>query len=148
MRIGFSPGGFEPAIALRAASASGVTFGAAESAHVVLAKRAIHDPVVLYTFAAQLAVLPEALKPKCGPLLVVVEVWSDGVIAARWPEGRMHGEGSTDADALRDLAENIGELAQHLRQIVKSHKLAGASLEQWQAITAMFDFAAPDVDAT
>src|SRR6266481_4317128 len=52
------------------------------------------DPHVLYAVNAQLAVFPHWLRPKYGPLLVVIETWSDGVVMARWPEGRLYGEGS------------------------------------------------------
>jgi hypothetical protein len=97
------------------------------------------DPAVLHAVTAQLAVFPDFLKLKHGPLLVVLETWSDGLTVARWPEGRFHGEGSCDADAIRDLAENIEEFVKDINEIRKTHKLAGAALEQWRAITAMFD---------
>jgi hypothetical protein len=96
-------------------------------------------PILLYAVNAQLAVFPSWLRPKHGPVLVVLETWSDGRIVARWPEGRLYGEGSCDADAIRDLADNMTDFVTDIVQIRKKHKLAGAALEQWNAVAAMFD---------
>ena len=97
------------------------------------------EPTILRAVTAQLAVFEDYLSLKHGPILVVLETWSDGLTVARWPEGRFHGEGSCDADAIRDLAENIEEFVMDTHEILKTHKLAGAALEQWRAIAAMFD---------
>lgn len=95
--------------------------------------------VIAHVFQAQLAGFPEMLVPKHGPILVVVETWSDGVVVARWPEGRLYGEGENDSDAIRALADNLGEFVADICTIRKDHPLGGAALEQWRAITAMFD---------
>jgi hypothetical protein len=96
------------------------------------------EPSILHVVTAQLAVFPDTLKLRYGPILVALETWTDGVVVARWPEGRLYGEGSCDTDAIRDLADNIEECAMRICEICKTHKLGGAALEQWRAISAMF----------
>ncbi len=141
--IGFNLTAIQATIAVHAASASGITFGSAASSRATLPERATEEPVILHAFTAQMSVLPDMLTPKHGPLLVVIETWSDGVVVARWPEGRLYGEADNDSDAIRSLADNLGEFVANIVEIQKTHPLGGAALEQWRAITAMFNVVEP-----
>ena len=97
----------------------------------------VQKTVLLHAVTAQLSVFPACLRPKFGPLLIVLEVWSDEKVVAQWPESRLYGEGACYADAIRDLANNLEEV-ERIGRDSKTHEFAGAALEQWRAITAMF----------
>ena len=99
----------------------------------------VKKTVLLHALTAQLSVFPACLRPKFGPILIVLEVWSDGKVVAQWPESRLYGEGACYADAIRDLADNLEEVATDLVEIRNAHEFAGAALEQWRAITSMFE---------
>lgn len=108
---------------------------------------ALADSVVLMTAVpAYVAVFPQHLKLKHGPLLAVIETWSDGVVAARWAEGRLYGEGACDADAIRALVDNIADCLADLNAAQKTHRLAGAAMEQWMALKAIFAMTDDDLE--
>jgi hypothetical protein len=103
------------------------------------------EPMLVGYGNALLAVLPEPLKLRHGPLLVSVERWSDGNVVARLPAARLYASGRTEAEALSELAADIADLVQDLTEGPHATaRLGGAMLETWRALTVFVD--APGLD--
>lgn len=97
---------------------------------------------VISSVSAQLPTLPAPLRLIHGPLLVTIETWSDGVVVARFPAGRIFGEGHDDAAALEALSERIAEfVGTHLLH-AHAGNLGGTLAKQWASLTAMVDVSA------
>ena len=97
---------------------------------------------ILTSVTAQLPTLPAPLRLMHGPLLVTIETWSDGVVVARFPAARLHGEAHDDTSAMESLSERIAEfVGTHLLH-AHAGKLGGTLAKQWVAVTAMVDVSA------
>lgn len=96
------------------------------------------DPIIKYSVTAQLPILPDPLRPKT-PLLVTVETWSDGIVAARLPITALYGEGETDAEALNILATAIFEFIVEVKGMLKTGPIGGGLLRQWKALQALVE---------
>lgn len=97
---------------------------------------------IVSSVSAQLPTLPAPLRFLHGPLLVTIETWSDGTVVARFPAGRIYGEGHDDASALEALAERIAEFVETHLLHAHAGRLGGTLVKQWAAITAMIDVSA------
>jgi hypothetical protein len=97
---------------------------------------------ILTAVSAQLPTLAAPLHFIHGPLLVTVETWSDGTVVARFPAGRLYGEGHDDATAMEALSERITEFVETHLFHAHAGKLAGTLAKQWAALTAMIDVSA------
>ena len=97
---------------------------------------------ILTSVSAQLPTLPAPLRFIHGPLLVTIETWSDGTVVARFPAGRLFGEGHDDAVAMEALSFRIAEFVETHLLHAHAGKLGGTLAKQWAALTAMIDVSA------
>lgn len=97
---------------------------------------------ILTSVSAQLPTLAAPLHFIHGPLLVTIETWSDGTVVARFPAGRIFGEGHDDAAAMEALSERITEFVETHLFHAHAGKLGGTLAKQWTALTAMIDVSA------
>lgn len=97
------------------------------------------EPYLEHIFNAHLPLLPEPLKLKHGPLLVIMKVWSDARVQAELPVCGLYGQGDDDAAALQDLAENIKDFAHYTVHIARADSIAGPLKRHWAAFTALVD---------
>ena len=94
---------------------------------------------------ASLPVLRAPLTLRYGPLLVSIDHWSDGSVVARLPAARLHAYGSTEAEALSFLGEDIADLVLDLTTGEHAQRrLGGAMLEAWRVLSALVE--APELD--
>ncbi len=103
------------------------------------------EPTLTACVTAQLPVLPEPLRPKGSPLLIVIECWSDGTFVAKLPAARLQASGETESAALYALAEDVAEVVLDLTQGAHAtSRLGGAMLDTWRALCALIE--APGLD--
>lgn len=103
------------------------------------------EPSLVGCTVAQLPALSGGLRLRHGPLLITLEHWSDGSVIAKLPSARLYAEGTTQADALYALAEEIEATVRDLT--VGPHgaeRLGGAMLDTWRALSTLID--APGLD--
>jgi hypothetical protein len=99
------------------------------------------EPVLAGTTTAILPILREGMALRHGPLLVTIDVWSDGSVVAKLPAARLHAYGETAADALSSLADEIAETVEDLaRGPHHEVRLGGAMLDTWRTLSALVDF--------
>jgi len=86
---------------------------------------------------ASVSLAPAPLRFRRGPLLVLLEVWSDGTHQARWPEAVLHGEGLTEEEALTSLRACIGDFVQEMREGEARGDVLGGRLQtRWEVVQA------------
>jgi hypothetical protein len=93
----------------------------------------------VHVATAQLPLLPEPLRLKCGPLLVTLQWWGGGVVKADLPCCALFGEGETDTAALEDLGVTMLDWASGIVALGGRDRLGGALLRQWDAFVALVD---------
>jgi len=101
-----------------------------------------------YTTTVQLPLLPPPLKLKQGPLLVTLELWSDGTndtYVADLPLVAVYGEGPCPQLALMDLAEEILEFASHMKHRATQQK---EYYWEWRAFCELVDVTEIKVDTS
>jgi hypothetical protein len=103
------------------------------------------EPKLIGYANAWLPFLPAPLELKHGPILLVVERWSDGTIIAKLPGARLQASGASESDAMDELAEDIAAAVRDLTGGEHaSTRLGGAMLDTWRALCELVK--APGLD--
>ena len=98
------------------------------------------DDSLLERYSSRLTDLPDDLKLRRGFVEVDVERWSDGAVLALLPGTDLYGRGSTEAEAVLDLAEDISALVHDLTEGAhKDSRLGGPMSASWAVLCEQID---------